>query len=212
MNGTLKNASGSMMYAAAISFLLISAAGASAPAVRAAKQKFSLPPDSEAILVEDYTGDAAAFVADQDASTAQLVLLADKKQGKSHVSEDGQLIFLRANETEKANTLIRDSLGKRWVKGVWVLCHDPDRSPKHSIEFTTGGQGVLAVSKQPPRFAYGMGGNVVTLVVNAGGRPVIMKFTFSPDRQKLETVSEKSGNTSTYVRADGKLVGECTVK
>jgi len=207
------NASRSTPYAAAIGLLLIAAAGSSAPsAARAAEHKFSLPPDSEAILVENYTGDAAAFVADQDPSTAQLVLLADKKQGKSSVSEDGQLIFLRAGETAKANTLIRDSLGRRWLKGVWVLCHDPDGSPRHSMEFTTGGQGTLSVTKTPLRFAYGMGGNQVTLVINAGGAPVIMRFSFSADRQKLDTVSEKSGHISTYVRADGKLVGECTVK
>jgi hypothetical protein len=73
MDGTVMNNYGSMTYAAAIGLLLMAAGSSALSAARSPEQKFSLPPDSEAILVENYTGAATAFVADQDASTAQLV-------------------------------------------------------------------------------------------------------------------------------------------
>ena len=198
-----------------ISALLISvtATGAPAPASKQGARKLSPPPDSKAILVEGYTGDPAAFVADEDASTAQVVILSDKKQGESRVTDDGQVVFVRNGEkTTKVEELLGESLANRWLVGTWVLCHDADASPRDSIQFKPGRKGSLQRPDQSIDVSYGIKSDRVSLLFKVNGSPAFLFLQASPDRDKLLAPNLKTGNTMTYVRTDGKLVSGCSVK
>ncbi len=46
-------------------------------------------------------GPAADFIADGDPNTLELVFLADKKDGPSHVSDDGEVIFIAPRTKDK---------------------------------------------------------------------------------------------------------------
>jgi len=57
--------------------------------------------DTLLIAVTNYTGAAAAFVADTDPNTLQIVFLQKPDQGDSHVSDDGEVVFLSPGATEE---------------------------------------------------------------------------------------------------------------
>jgi hypothetical protein len=97
---------------AIVSILLPSLAFGADPAQDAAKQ-LELFEKSKFIWVSDFSGPVAEFQPDSDPLTVQIVVLADKSQGKSQVSADGQIIFLRASDESKSQRFIEQSFERR---------------------------------------------------------------------------------------------------
>ena len=65
------------------------------------------------IYVGGYSGQAQDFVPDDNPNTIQIVPLASESQGTSHVSADGQVIFLRRSSDEaKMQDLIEEAFAR----------------------------------------------------------------------------------------------------
>lgn len=103
---------------------------------------------------------------------------------------------------------IKDS---NWLIGTWTLCEDPDNSPKDSLQFNQDGSGLLIRVKGNIEFLHKHTAEKVHLLANANGRAIPIEFAVSADHDKLLLHSDKTGNTSTYVRTDSKLVKQCTL-
>ena len=58
------------------------------------QMRLKLMQDTLLIAVTNYGGPANAFVEDNDPDTLQIVFLQKTEQGNSHVSEDGEVVFL----------------------------------------------------------------------------------------------------------------------
>lgn len=76
---------------------------------------FTLPihQPTQMIYVGGYSGQAQDFVPDDNPNTIQIVPLASESQGTSHVSADGQVIFLRRSSDEaKMQDLIEEAFAR----------------------------------------------------------------------------------------------------
>lgn len=56
---------------------------------------------SQVIMVTGYKGKAKAFHADSDTSTLQIVQLVNKSDGSSHVSANGEVIFMQPGTSDQ---------------------------------------------------------------------------------------------------------------
>jgi len=56
--------------------------------------RLKLVQDTLLIAVTNFTGPASTFVEDKDPNTLQIVFLQKAEQGDSHVSDDGEVVFL----------------------------------------------------------------------------------------------------------------------
>ena len=93
----------------AMAFLLATPAPAAEP-----NPLLELLAKTKFVWVSDYTGPVTEFKEDTDPLTVEIVLLKDPKQGASHVSEDGQVIFARATDGDpKTQTMIIESAERR---------------------------------------------------------------------------------------------------
>ena len=96
-----------------------------------------------------------------------------------------------------------------WLVGDWMLCKDPDKSPKDTLRFAGDGTGAVLRSKGTIETVYRVREQRVELLANANGRAIPITLTFTAARDVLTVYSDKTGANATYVRKDGKRVGEC---
>ena len=99
-----------------------------------------------------------------------------------------------------------------WLIGEWVLCEDPDGSPKDALQFNSDGTGLVVRHDKETEFLHRSSGENVEMLANANGYAIPISMTASPGRDKLLLHSDKTGSTSTYIRRDSGLVESCTVK
>ncbi|KAF1725493.1 hypothetical protein [Pseudoxanthomonas japonensis] len=96
-----------------------------------------------------------------------------------------------------------------WLVGDWMLCKDPDKSAKDTLRFEPDGTGWVLREKGNIETVYRVREQRVELLANANGRAIPITLTFTATRDVLQLHSDKTGSDSTYVRKDGKRVGEC---
>ena len=101
---------------------------------------------------------------------------------------------------------------KDWLTGTWILCEDPDRSPKESLQFNPDGTGVVIRSKGKIQFLHKHSGQTVSLLANAHGIAVPIELSASPAFDKLLVHSDRTGNTATYIRSESKKIAACSIK
>ncbi len=93
------------------------------------------------------------------------------------------------------------SVDAKELVGVWPLCVDPDRRAKDSLLFESDGSGyVLRRDKPNIEFLYRVQGTSLTLLARVGEQALPIPLKISPDGQKLLLYSDKTKNTSVYVR------------
>jgi hypothetical protein len=95
--------------------------------------------------------------------------------------------------------------------GLWVLCQDPDGSPKDSLEFFAEGYGF---SRRPNAavspFLFKESGGQVMLAVNAKGNLLTIYLSVAADYSRLTLKSARTGSESFYVRAGQEKQNACT--
>lgn len=96
-----------------------------------------------------------------------------------------------------------------WLVGDWMICKDPDKSPKDTLRFEPDGTGWVMREKGDIEIVYRVREQRVELLANAHGRVIPITLTFTATRDELQLHSERTGADSTYVRKDGKRVREC---
>lgn len=99
-----------------------------------------------------------------------------------------------------------------WLIGDWVLCEDPDNSPKDTLQFNANGTGVVIAAKGNVEFLHRHTGRSVSLLANAKGNAIPIELTATQDFDALLLYSEKTGNTSAYVRKDSARAATCSAK
>ncbi|HVI60515.1 MAG TPA: hypothetical protein VM619_16795 [Luteimonas sp.] len=99
-----------------------------------------------------------------------------------------------------------------WLLGTWVLCEDPDSSPKDSLQFNADGTGLVIRAKGNVEFLHKHSGQSVSLLANANGYAIPIELSSSPGFDKLLLHSDKTGNTASYVRSDSPQAGSCSIK
>ncbi|MFC3717310.1 hypothetical protein ACFONC_14255 [Luteimonas soli] len=99
-----------------------------------------------------------------------------------------------------------------WLTGTWVLCEDPDGSPKDSLQFNPDGTGTVIRAKGNIEFLHKHSGLAVSLLANANGNAIPIELTASPSHDKLQLHSDQTGNTSIYVRSESQEAATCSVK
>jgi len=95
--------------------------------------------------------------------------------------------------------------------GTWVLCQDPDNSPKDSLQFFPEGYGFNSrpgKSKSP--FLFKEAAGQVMLAVNAKGNLLTIYLSVNADNTRLTTKSERTGNEAFYVREGEEKKHACT--
>jgi hypothetical protein len=99
-----------------------------------------------------------------------------------------------------------------WLVGTWVLCEDPDNGSRDSLQFNADGTGFVILAKGNAEFLHRHAGQSVSLLVNAKGYALPIELSASVGFDRLSLYSERTGNTSSYVRADGPLVASCSIQ
>lgn len=99
-----------------------------------------------------------------------------------------------------------------WLVGTWVLCEDPDNSPKDSLQFNGDGTGMVIRAKGSIEFLHRHSGRSVSLLANANGYAIPIALSASPAYDQLLLHSDKTGNTASYVRADSRQVSGCGIQ
>ena len=102
------------------------------------------------------------------------------------------------------------SFEARDLVGVWPMCVDPDKSPKDSLLFESDGSGyVLRKDKPNIEFLYRVEGTSLTLLARVGEQAIPISLEISPDERKLLLYSDKTKNTSFYVRESDFAEFDC---
>ena len=97
--------------------------------------------------------------------------------------------------------------------GTWVLCQDPDGSPKDTLEFFTEGYGFSRRPNAPMSpFLFKETKDQLLLAVNAHGNLLNIYMGVSPDHSRLTLKSERTGNEAFYVRVGQEKENGCTAK
>ena len=69
------------------------------------KLKVDMMVHTKLIAVEDYKGPASAYKSDGDPDTLEIVFLGRPEDGPSHVSDDGEVIFLNNATNDEMQSL-----------------------------------------------------------------------------------------------------------
>ena len=94
--------------------------------------------------------------------------------------------------------------------GVWPLCVDPDKSPKDSLVFESDRSGYILRRDRPKTgFIYRVEGSSLTLLARVGDLAIPVSFEISRDGRKLLLYSDKTKNTSYYVRESDVTEFDC---
>ncbi|MEO6103130.1 MAG: hypothetical protein ABIP44_05760 [Pseudoxanthomonas sp.] len=96
-----------------------------------------------------------------------------------------------------------------WLLGDWILCKDPDRSPKDTLRFESDGTGWVLREKRNVELVYRLRGERLEMLANASGKVIPITMTFTASRDLLQLHNDKTGKDSTYVSKDGPRIGEC---
>ena len=99
-----------------------------------------------------------------------------------------------------------------WLVGTWVLCDDPDNSPKEHLQFNEDGTGLLIRAKGNIEFLHKHSGQAVSLLANAGGRAIPIELSASSAFDALLLYSQKTGQTASYIRTDSGKTSTCSIK
>ncbi len=99
-----------------------------------------------------------------------------------------------------------------WLIGIWVLCEDPDNSPKDSLQFNADGTGLVIRSKGNIEFRHRHAGQSVSLLANANGYAIPIELSSSPAFDRLLLHSDKTGNTASYVKSNNPQISSCGIK
>ena len=99
-----------------------------------------------------------------------------------------------------------------WLIGTWVLCEDPDQSPKDSLQFNSDGTGLLIRAKGNIEFLHRHDGQSVSLLANANGHAIPIEMSASNGFDKLLLHSDRTGNTSYYIRTDNPSAKACSTR
>ena len=99
-----------------------------------------------------------------------------------------------------------------WLVGTWVLCEDPDQSPKDSLQFNADGTGLSIRPNGNIELLHRKAGKDVQILANANGNAIPIKMTASDSFDKLLLHSERTGNTSVYLRDDNPAIKDCSIK
>ena len=108
--------------------------------------------------------------------------------------------------------LAGEKTSENWLVGTWVLCEDPDNSPKDSLKFNADGPGLSIRPKGNIELLHRHSGQDVQLLANANGYAIPIQLKASESFDKLMLYSDKTKNTSIYVRDDSPLAEDCSVK
>jgi hypothetical protein len=96
-----------------------------------------------------------------------------------------------------------------WLIGDWVLCKNPDQSPKDTMRFAADGTGQVISAKGSTELVYRVRGARLEMLANAKGYAIPITLTIQPQHDVLENRDEDTGSVTTYVRKDGPRVAEC---
>lgn len=96
-----------------------------------------------------------------------------------------------------------------WLMGDWVLCKNPDKSPKDAMHFAPDGTGQVIRAKGSTELVYRVRGDRLEMLANAKGYAIPITLTIQPKRDVLENHDEDTGSVTTYVRKDGARLAEC---
>lgn len=96
-----------------------------------------------------------------------------------------------------------------WLIGDWVLCKNPDQSPKDTMRFAPDGTGQVISAKGSTELVYRVRGARLEMLANAKGYAIPITLTIQPQHDVLENHDEDTGSVTTYVRKDGPRVAEC---
>jgi len=99
-----------------------------------------------------------------------------------------------------------------WLIGTWVLCEDPDQSPKESLQFNQDGTGLLARAKGNIEFLHKHSGQSVSLLANVNGHAIPIEMSASAEFENLLLHSDRTGSTSYYIRADNPAATGCSIQ
>jgi hypothetical protein len=99
-----------------------------------------------------------------------------------------------------------------WLMGTWTLCNDPDGDSKDSLQFNADGSGWVIREKGNIEFVQKHADERVYLLGNGNGYAIPIELGTNAQHDKLLLRSDKTGSTSTYVRTDGNLAGQCSLK
>jgi hypothetical protein len=109
-------------------------------------------------------------------------------------------------------TAQRQEPKKDWPIGTWVLCEDPDNSPKDSPLFKSDGTGAVIRAAGNIEFLHKHSGQSVSLLANAKGYAIPIELSASSAFDRLLLYSDKTGNTASYVKSDSSQAGDCGIK
>jgi methionine sulfoxide reductase heme-binding subunit len=97
--------------------------------------------------------------------------------------------------------------------GNWVLCQDPDNSPKDTLQFFPEGYGFSVRPNKPKSpFLFKEAVGQVMLAINAKGNLLTINLGVNPDNSRLTLKSDRTGNESFYVREGQEEKNSCTAK
>ena len=96
-----------------------------------------------------------------------------------------------------------------WLVGHWVLCKNPDKSPKDTMRFAPDGTGQVISAKGSIELVYRVRGTRLEMLANAKGYAIPITLTIQPQHDVLENHDEDTGSITTYVRKDGPRLSEC---
>lgn len=99
-----------------------------------------------------------------------------------------------------------------WLVGSWVICEDPDNSPKDSLQFNADGTGLVIRTKGNVEFLHRHTGHSVSLLANVNGYAIPIEMSASTGFDRLLLHSDRTGNISSYVRSDSPQSGKCSIK
>lgn len=99
-----------------------------------------------------------------------------------------------------------------WLVGNWVLCEDPDNSPKDTLQFNSDGTGLVIRAKGNIEFLHKHSGQSVSLLASANGYVIPIELSSSSSFDKLLLHSKRTGNVATYVRSDSTQASSCGIK
>lgn len=96
-----------------------------------------------------------------------------------------------------------------WLIGDWVLCKNPDKSPRDTLRFQPDGTGQVMSAKGNTELVYRVRGTRLEILANAKGYAIPITLTIQSGRDVLEAHDEDTGSVTTYVRKNGSRAAEC---
>lgn len=152
------------------------------------------------------------FYRDKDSSLSLEQIESTYEESKRNCMESG-LAEMRNEDPENVYSFgesLALSVEAVDLVGVWPLCVDPDQRAKDSMVFESDGSGhVLRRDRPNIEFQYRVEGTSLMLLMRVGEQATRIPLEISPDGQKLLMYSDKTKNTSFYVRESDVAEFDC---